>query len=197
MKKVAVLSQYGWAAAKTYIAHMFDALVGLFGFLSWYDFVWSIAKPKLILFMSPIIAALAAIASYAEIVIGVKANIVIAFMLLNVAEWATGVWAALTEGKVFSSWKFSRAILKTFVYVVMLGVIHQLKGIDEHGMSAGVFSGMYWSVLFGISIVLTRSVFENLHRMGIKEASVLYTILNNKYTRILTGEPEPAKAERK
>lgn len=161
----------------------------IFGFSSWYDFSYSLIKPKILMYTSPFIVFMATILSYTENIVGIKGPIVMAFIGLNMAEWGTGLWVSIHRGQAFSSMKFFRAVFKTFIYVLMLAIVHQMKNMDAAGFSDYLFTWTHWAIFTALSIILLRSVFENLHDVGVKEASALYAILNNKYTRIITGEP--------
>lgn len=166
-----------------------------FGYRDRQDFWQSLARPKLVMSLAKLWAVGAAIITFMEATCGLPRHMLASFFLLNVLELVSGVWASLHEGQTFDSRKFGRAIFKTVVYFIILGILHQYKSF-EGGQEWYVFSWAYWSILLCISILLIRSIFENLHRLEVKEAQTIYLILDNKWTRILAIIVSPPTVEK-
>ena len=134
---------------------------------------------------------------------GLTAPLFFSFFILNVVEWYTGIKASQFEGKSWSSQKMHRFLGKVFIYLVMLGSIRQYAihagGTVGDETSKVFYSWAFWAVFNYISLILIRSIFENLHQLGVKEASKIYGLLDNKVTRFLaylTAPPDNEKSER-
>ena len=179
----------------------------LFGFDTLDAFMVSAFRPDMIA-KAPLlfISFSATVAAFVEFTLqssGMPAGVFTAFMAMNLIEIVTGVWASMHEGRSFSSAKFGRAILKWLVYVGIIMVVNQFrKWEDEIGNPfAEPISWTYYFVTFGITIILIRSVFENLHRLGVKEAQTVNSVLGSKWLKwtglaILSSPPPEEKSER-
>lgn len=170
-----------------------------FGFHSPVEFAHSLIRPKLITNMKTISLsmAIAAFALTMEWAFGVPVAVVASFVGLNVMEWLTGIFAAKAKGQVTESKKLGRALLKTFVYLIVLFMLNQMKSADKGQPMWYMITWTYWFLFVGISIILVRSIFENLHIMGVKEAATIHGILNNKYTAFLGELTSPPSEEKK
>lgn len=174
-----------------------------FGFAGWTEFVTSTIKPKLFMKTWFIIVMLGPVFAWIEDMTGLAPSLFIGFALLNLIEWVTGIRASVAEGKPVSSLKMHRFFLKVATYLVVMGILRQYSmhaGGKLGDNAASVFyDWTFWAVFNYISLILTRSIFENLHRMGVKEASKIYAILDNKVTRFLAyivAPPDTEKTER-
>lgn len=174
-------------------------LVQMFGFPSTENFVFSLIRPDMlkghygvVLTISATITVLIDMVAGAS---GIPPNALIAFFAANAVEWCTGVLASLKEGHSFSSWKLGRAVLKTFVYVTMFAILNQFKKIEGQGESWFLLDWTYWTMLTWITLILVRSIIENLHRMGVREAEIIFGILNNKFTKPIAFLFEPPKKD--
>lgn len=174
------------------------------GFIGFSEFFNSLLRPKLIakawalwLFTAPLFAIV-------EKALGMTGPLFMSFILLNLAELFTGIKASMVEGKAIASDKLQRFFIKFSVYVVIIGSTFQYKvftmsGTMDSAWASEFFSWAHSGILSGLSIILIRSIFENLHRMGVKEAGIIYGILDNKWTRfvaILFAPPDKEKSER-
>lgn len=173
------------------------------GFKSLSEFFASLLQPKLFAKIWCLLFAMTPLFLWIEKAIGLSAPMFISFMILNIIEFYTGIRASVAEGRPVTSVKMHRFLVKTVAYVMTLGVFWQYSkhaGGDIGDKTAIVFYSMtYWLVFNYISLILVRSIFENLHRMGVKEASKIYFILDNKLTRfiaILVAPPDKEKTER-
>lgn len=173
------------------------------GFNSFGEFAFSLLKPKLFAKVMPILFVMAPLFAFIEQTIGLGRPLFLSFLALNIIEFYTGVAASKAEGKDMSSVKMHRFLIKTVVYLAILGVIwqnsHHAGGNIGSDTALVVYRAVYWLVFNYISLILTRSVFENLHRMGVKEAAIIYGLLNNKVTRFvayIVAPPDPEKRER-
>lgn len=172
---------------------------GFFGFLSPADLLNSTFRPSLILQVKfvKMSAFIATASTIIEIYWGVSPKLFVAFLILNGVEWITGVGAALHKGHSFESNKAGRAILKTICYLAILFILNTFKNEPGKGSLWFLFDWSFWAILSTLSIILVRSIFENLHNWGVKEAEMIYGILNNKYTRVLAILVSPPSEEKK
>lgn len=175
-----------------------------FGFLGFGEFITSLLKPKFMLKAWYLWIGLAPLFALVEHWLGISGPLLIAFFALNLIELLTGIRASVYEGKTLESNKLQRFFIKFFVYISIIAATHQYKvftvlNSDNHGWASDFFGWAHSGLLSGLSIILIRSIFENLWRMGIKEAGIIYGILDNKWTRfvaIIFAPPDKEKAER-
>ncbi|SHG98238.1 Bacteriophage holin family protein [Flavobacterium fluvii] len=109
----------------------------------------------------------------------------IAYVVLLVSEWYTGVQASLKRGERHESRKFGRMILKIATYLVPIYILNTfaknsdfLKIMD---VELDPFAWLYWAVLLGIIWQLLVSLLENLDSLGVKYAKTLIRIINKKF----------------
>jgi len=109
----------------------------------------------------------------------------IAYVVLLVSEWYTGVQASLKRGEPHESKKLGRMILKIATYLVPIYILNTfaknsdfLKIMD---VELDPFSWLYWAVLLGIIWQLLVSLLENLDSLGVKYAKTLIRIINKKF----------------
>lgn len=109
----------------------------------------------------------------------------IAYVVLLVSEWYTGVQASMKRGESHESRKFGRMILKIATYLVPIYILNTfaknsdfLKIMD---VELDPFAWLYWAVLLGIIWQLLVSLLENLDSLGVKYAKTLIRIINKKF----------------
>lgn len=174
-----------------------------FGFSGWSELAASAFKPKLLLKIWPLLLVLTPLFAFIEEYTGLSAPLFMSFFVLNFTEWYTGVKASKHEGKAMSSTKMHRFLGKTFIYFTMLIIIRQYSfhagGTIEGSASVIFYDFLYWGLFNYITLILIRSVFENLWRMDVREAEQIYRLMDNKITRLfayLTAPPDNEKRER-
>lgn len=174
-----------------------------FGFIGFREFLASLLKPKFMLKVWYLWVGLAPLFALIEHWMGITGPLFLAFLSLNFIELFTGIRASVYEGKALASDKLQRFFIKFFVYITIIAATYQYKlftnGNVEHGWASDFFGWAHSGILSGLSIILIRSIFENLWRMDIKEAGIIYGILDNKWTRfvaIIFAPPDKEKAER-
>lgn len=109
----------------------------------------------------------------------------IAYVMLLVSEWYTGVQASMKRGERHESRKFGRMILKIATYLVPIYILNTfaknadfIKILD---MELDPFAWLYWAVLLGIIWQLLVSLLENLDSLGVRYAKTLIRIINKKF----------------
>jgi hypothetical protein len=183
-------------------------ILNQFGYGNLHDFIESLIKPKFMLFSAGLSITLASISAVVEDYLGVPLPLFIGFLALIIVEFYTGVFASRVEGMPFTSRKAGRIIIKLLVYTLVLLILNTYKqhsiGSDKTGiigdsfLNTTVYSVFYWFVFHLISIQLIRSIFENLHRIGYIESSLIGKVLNSRILKIfstLTGKPETEAAK--
>ncbi|WP_136464949.1 phage holin family protein [Flagellimonas onchidii] len=156
-----------------------------FGFQDWADFKGSafgfILSGKVINFA----AVIAFIASLIKELFGITIFFFIAYVILIIFEWQTGVAASLKRGEKHESRKLGRMILKIATYSVPIYVLNtfqkevQFPGIFDYEIDPFVW--LYWTVLLVIIWQLLVSLLENLDGLGYKYAKTLLKIINKKF----------------
>lgn len=111
-----------------------------------------------------------------------------AFLFLIIAEWQTGLKVDIIKrGQKFQSRKFGRMILKIFVYITIISVLHNLaentKRVVIEDFELNPFGWLYYVVVVAITFQLVISWFENLGNLGYKEAKGLSGVVLRKYNK--------------
>lgn len=111
----------------------------------------------------------------------------IAFVILIIFEWVTGVIASLNRGEKHESRKFGRMLLKLTTYCVLIYILNQF---NQHIPSPSIldleidpFKWLYWAVLLAIIWQLIISVLENLDSLGFSWAKIIIKIINKKFNK--------------
>lgn len=109
----------------------------------------------------------------------------IAYVVLLVSEWYTGIQASMKRGERHESRKFGRMILKIATYLVPIYILNTFAKnadfIKIMDLELDPFSWLYWVVLLGIIWQLLVSLLENLDSLGVKYAKILIRIINKKF----------------
>jgi len=101
----------------------------------------------------------------------------LSFLLLCIAEFATGLAASLRKGKKWNSRRFNRMLIKIGIYSLLIFVTVQIKNNNDND-PLNIFGIVYYVLWNGTLVSLVISVLENLNRLGFKETSLLIKILN-------------------
>ena len=148
------------------------------GFLSLQDLFQSTLHYKNYKPMFTVSITVAGLSSFIDKWLGLEPMVFIAFCVLLVIEFATGISASIREGKKIESRKFGRFICKVFVYTLMIGVVHILNTSSNGRIVGKVYTFIYWVIVDYISLQLIISVFENLSRLGFQETSKVFKKIN-------------------
>lgn len=128
---------------------------------------------------------LAFIFSTVSFLFGFNHLFLIAYVVLLVSEWYTGVRASLKRGEPHESRKFGRMILKIATYLVPIYILNTFAQnahfIKISDVELDPFAWLYWAVLLGIIWQLLVSLLENLESLGIRYAKTLIRIINKKF----------------
>lgn len=86
-----------------------------------------------------------------------------ALLFLVSADFVTGIWAAYHAKQQLTSRRLARTIVKTFVYLTTVCVVHIA---NKYLLSAGDFSLPLDSLIISfIALTELKSIFENLHKV--------------------------------
>ena len=157
-----------------------------FGFLSFNDYLKSAFG--FIYTSSSIIKidlVLAFIFSAVSFLFGFNHLFLVAYVVLLISEWYTGIQASLKRGERHESRKFGRMILKIATYLVPIYILNTFAKnadfIKIMEFELDPFSWLYWVVLLGIIWQLLVSLLENLDSLGVRYAKTLIKIINKKF----------------
>lgn len=148
------------------------------GFLSLQDLFQSTLHYKNYKPMFTVSITVASLSSFIDKWLGLEPMVFIAFCVLLIIEFATGISASIREGKKIESRKFGRFICKVFIYTLMIGVVHILNTSADGRIVSKVYTFIYWVIVDYISLQLIISVFENLSRLGFQETSKVFKKIN-------------------
>lgn len=157
-----------------------------FGFISFDEFLKSafgfIYTSNSIIKIDLIVAFIFSSVSF---LFGFNHLFLIAYVVLLISEWYTGVQASMKRGERHESRKFGRMMLKIATYLVPIYILNTfaknsdfLKIMD---VELDPFAWLYWAVLLGIIWQLLVSLLENLDSLGVKYAKTLIRIINKKF----------------
>ena len=159
-----------------------------FGFLNYADFkksAFGYMDSDKILLSSGIVGGLSALADGIHNVFGINHTFFIAYAVLIIFEWLTGVAASTKKGELHSSRKLGRMLLKISVYSVPIYLFNTFSKNFQFPEIAGFefdpFAWLYYVVLVVIIWQLFVSLLENLASLKYKYASVLLKIINKKF----------------
>tara|TARA_Y100001938_G_C7970034_1_gene368863 strand:- start:133 stop:642 length:510 start_codon:yes stop_codon:yes gene_type:complete len=148
------------------------------GFCSLQDVFQSTLHYKSIKPMFTVSVTVAGVSSFIDKWLGLEPMVFLAFCILLIIEFATGISASIKEGKKIESRKFGRFVFKVFIYTVMIAVVHILNSSAEGRIVGKVYNFIYWVIIDYISLQLIISVFENLSRLGFQETSKAFKKIN-------------------
>lgn len=168
-----------------------------FGFKNWLDFKVS-TFGFVALKTTKIASILASIMVFIQDTFGFSHKFLIAYVILIVGEWSTGVLASYKKGQLHESRKLGRMLLKIAVYSLIIYIPNTFQK-EAHfpevfGYEIDPFIWLYWIVLFVIIWQLLISVLENLSTLGFKFAEVLLKVINKKaYEKLGIDEDSSSK----
>lgn len=155
-------------------------LLDAFGFTNLQD-----CKHSVFGFINIEIIGIASILGYVKTLFGVDWVFFLAYIILILFEWFSGVKASLKKGEKHESRKLGRMIFKIGIYSLIVGVLNTFHSHAHFpvlfGYEIDPFVWLYWVTLFVIIWQLFISILENLEVLGFEWAKVLQRIINNKF----------------
>ena len=156
-----------------------------FGFDSWDDFKKStfgfIAGSKILKYS--ILSAI--LPSLIQSTFGLNWAFLLAYSVLIIFEWGTGVLASFRKNEKHESKKLGRMLLKIAVYLLPIYILNQFQQHAHFPVIMGYeidpFIWLYWTVIIGIIWQLVVSLLENLDVLGFRFAKALLAIINRKF----------------
>ena len=154
-----------------------------FGFENWLDF--KISTFGFVAIKTVKSATLmAGLLSFIDTAFGFNHKFLIAYVVLIIGEWITGVLASHNRGEKHESRKLGRMMLKVAVYSLMIYIPNTFQKESQFpevmGYEIDPFMWLYWVVIFVIIWQLLISVLENLDSLKFKFAGVLIKLINKK-----------------
>ena len=127
------------------------------GFLNFQDMLQSTLHYKN---FKPILAlsiTIGSISSYIDKFLGLEPLVFLAFCILLILEFITGIMASIREGKKIESRKFGRFAFKVFIYTIMISLVHIMNVNSEGRIINKVYAFIYWVIFDYISLQLIIS----------------------------------------
>ncbi len=168
-----------------------------FGFENWLDFKLSTFGFITIKTINAS-AFLTGLVTFIDTAFGFNHKFLIAYVVLIIGEWATGVIASHNRGEKHESRKLGRMMLKVAVYSLMIYIPNTFQK-ESHfpevfGYELDPFLWLYWIVIFVIIWQLVISVLENLKSLKFNFADVLLKVINKKaYEKLGIDEDSNSK----
>jgi len=175
------------------IAHRIgNELLDNLGFENAVDLLNSVFNPKVILTSIPLGIIMGTISTLINDVVGVNAQVFIAFILLIIFEFWSGVSASKKAGNKFSSKKAPRILAKLLIYTVMIGILNafakNIQPLDVFSLTFNPYEFIFYVVLNIIIIQQIVSVLENLGKLGMMEANIILKYIKKKLGNVLDLE---------
>lgn len=156
-----------------------------FGFESFSDFFMSsfgfILNIKIIGFS----VILSVITTIIYSLFGVSLPFLIAYFVLILFEWITGILASKKRGERHDSRKLGRMIFKISIYSVPLYIFNTFQKEVNFpkimNYEIDPFVWLYWTVVIVVIWQLFVSLLENLEHLNVRYATVLLKIINKKF----------------
>lgn len=128
---------------------------------------------------------LAFIFSTVSFLFGFNHLFLVAYVILLIFEWFTGVRASRKRGEKHESRKFGRMLLKIATYLVPIYILNTFAKNTKFpvlfNFDLNPFQWLYWVVLLAIVWQLFVSLLENLDALGYRYPKVLLKIINKKF----------------
>lgn len=172
-----------------------DYILKGFGFENSQDFLKStfgfIYTSHKIMSLDLIIASIFAAVQF---LFGFNHLFLIAYTVLLIFEWITGVSAASRKNIPHKSRKFGRMLLKIAVYLVPIYILNAFEKNANFpkifGYEIDPFDWLYWVYLIAVIWQLFISMLENLDVLGFRFAKVLIRIINARFYKQFELEDE-------
>lgn len=127
---------------------------------------------------------LALVTAFTQELFGLNWKFLLAYVVLVIFEWRTGIAASLKKGEKHESRKLGRMLMKIFVYTLIIYLLNTFnKNVEVptiFGLNIDPFNWLYWFALIVIIWQLFISVLENLDVLGYPFASKLIKVINKK-----------------
>lgn len=165
-------------------------LLNAFGYYNLRDFSTTVFKLfylNKLKFTIPIILTAGTVSDLLQQYVGLNTICLVALVLLCIAEFQTGLRAALVvKGERIKSRKIGRMILKLGVYIQILFILNSfassVKG-EIAGFEINPFGWLYYVVLAWIVCQMLISYFENLSILGYSEAAGIKGVILRKFNK--------------
>ncbi|PCI11861.1 MAG: holin [Flavobacteriaceae bacterium] len=159
-----------------------------FGFSSFHEFKISAFG----FMMSTKVLKFAGALGFLTTLFGVEWQFLIAYVVLIIFEWSTGIKASFKKGEKHESRKLGRMALKIFVYLIILAMLNTFRKHTHFPIvfdfEINPFNWLFWTVLLVIVWQLFVSVLENLDVLGYPFAAKAIKIINKKFYKNLDIE---------
>lgn len=163
-------------------------IVECFGFTNLADLGQSVIHFKTgLLSIFKIGLILGTVSSYIEKFIGIEPVAFVAFIVLIVLEFITGIKASIEEGSKIESRKFGRMIIKLAVYTITLGLLNtfqdHLQAPIILGYTFDIYGWIFKVVMNMVIVQLFISVLENLSRLGYMETLLILKVIKKRFNK--------------
>ncbi|MDC9722359.1 MAG: phage holin family protein [Urechidicola sp.] len=126
--------------------------------------------------------------SIVQAIFGFSWQFLLAYVLLVIFEWITGVKASARKGQKHESRKLGRMLFKILVYTLIIFLLNMFRGYTQFpvvfGYELDPFHWLYWMSLLVIIWQLFVSLLENLDVLGFAFASKLIKVINKKFYKL-------------
>ena len=169
---------------------MITKFLSSYGFNSVHDLLLSLSPSLKYGQGTQAVGVSAVVAIFAEFM-GFTPLIVIAMFLAVVVESVTGVRASSKQGQPFESWKFSRCVLKVFIWVALFFMFNTFKVDAEmrHGIlwscAATIYTLMQITTMVYFVVEYATSIAENLAILDGKPKDAYVKGIKNMFVNIV------------
>jgi hypothetical protein len=140
---------------------------------------------------------IAVAAQWINYLFGFNHEFLMAYVILLIFEWITGVSASLKLGQKHTSRKVGRMLLKIGVYLVPIYILNTFAKKTDFPIAFGYelnpFVWLYWVYMLGVIWQLVVSLLENLKVLEFKFADTLLKAINKRFYQHLGIEEDKPK----
>ena len=178
-----------------------EFILAAFGFSNWYEFKESTFGFIMSLKIISLSALFATVSTVINDVFGFSHLFLVAYILLLIFEYLTGVIASIKRKEKHESRKLGRMLLKIAVYLVPIYILNTFQKEVEFPSIADYeidpFKWLYWTVVLVIVWQLIVSLLENMEQLNFKYAGILLKIINRRFYKKFELEEEEKKSKGK
>lgn len=169
----------------------FTRFLKTYEYASLEDFLYSLG-PSFKYKLQGLTITLSFLAGIIDQVFGIGPALAGAMVVAVLVETWTGIKASKKRGEKFSSFRFSRCILKVFVWLTLIFITHAFESefADRNGIAYGTahlfFQFIFIVILAYFMIEYVTSILENLGSITKKDKQALIDVIQNAWRNLLS-----------
>lgn len=171
--------------------NMLHRFLKTYEYASLEDFLYSLG-PSFKYRLQGLTISLSFLAGLIDQVFGIGPALAVAMVVAVLVETWTGIKASKKRGEKFSSFRFSRCILKVFVWLMLIFITHafesEFSGRDglAYGAAHLFFQFVFIMILAYFMIEYVTSILENLGSIEKNDKQALIDVIQNAWKNLVS-----------